>query len=149
MGIEFLVFGTILSGISSMFFGLRVYMQNRNTVYGIVFFLFNISFSFWLLTYSFGISQSDPEAALFWARVRNFGVIWMPVFFMHWVITFSNVKKQYKRLILIAGYTSSLFFALMSFSPFFIESVRSIGQLRFWPNPGILHKTFMITNFII
>jgi len=143
MQFDWYILGTILSGLSSAFFGCLVFFYNRSKT-GFIFLAFSFAFSLWTLPYAIWLSQPDAGDALFWSRMLNLGAVLIPIFYIHWIVLILKVESQHKKL-LVVGYTATILYALFSFSPFFINTVVPIAEFPFWPQANILYAAFLFT----
>ncbi|MFA6571372.1 MAG: ATP-binding protein [Bacteroidota bacterium] len=143
MHFDWYILGTILSGISSVFFGCLVYFNNKDKI-GKVFLAFSFSFAFWTIPYAIWLAQSDPTDALFWARVLNLGATFIPILYIHWVVLVLKKVKEHRKLLSV-GYIATIIYAFFSFSPLYIDRVASVGQFPFWPQANFLYISFLFT----
>ncbi len=143
MQFDWYILGTILSGLSSAFFGCLVFFYNRSRT-GVIFLAFSFSFSLWTLPYAIWLAQPDAVDALFWSRTLNLGAIFIPVFYIHWIVSFLKIEYQHRK-ILIIGYVATFLYVLSSFSSFFIEKVIPVAGFPFWPQAGVLYSSFLFT----
>ena len=143
MQFDWYILGTIISGLSSAFFGCLVFFYNRNKT-GLIFLLFSFAFSLWTLPYAVWLSQPDAIDALFWSRVLNFGAVLIPIFYIHWIVSILNVESKHKKLLMV-GYIATALYAAFSFSPLFINKVVPIAGFPFWPQANILYAAFLFT----
>lgn len=87
----------------------------------------------------------NSEAGLFWARMLNFGAVFIPIFFSHWCLTFLDIEKEKKnRIILTLGYLVTLVFALFAFTPYYVSHVEPKLFFPYWPMPGVLHPFYLL-----
>jgi len=90
--------------------------------------------------------MNNPRDALFWSRALNFGATLIPIFFLHWVLSFLNLTEKNKRVI-IFGYAITFIFSILSFSPYYITSIKEVGFFPFWPQAGPLYTVFIIFGY--
>ena len=136
----------LLIGISSLLFGIFVFVKNRTSKINRLFTLLVISVTIWGLgSYKVGLTI-DPSEALFWWRITYIGIILIPVLFCHFVYLFLELKKR-KLLYLI--YFFGLFFLILEWTPwadlFFGEANITLffSSLYF-----VYPRTFLFTFFV-
>ncbi len=99
MHFDWYILGTIISGLSSAFFGCLVFFYNRNKT-GLISSC-SVSLSrCGRLPYAVWLSQPDAIDALFWSRVLNLGAVLIPIFYIHWIVSNLNVESKHKKLLL-------------------------------------------------
>jgi len=147
-----------LNGISFFFLGLATLLNNPKKKINQIYFLFSFSVAFWAISYGiWNLPQtlSSKESALFWTRMLNFGALFIPIFFAHWVFLFLGIEKEKKnKIILTLGYLFTLFLALFAFplSPFthyFVRDVEPELFFPYWPKPGILYNFYLLFNWVV
>src|SRR3989344_5628646 len=146
MFLKFFIIGTVLAGVSNLFFGTLVFSKDRKNLTNIAFLFLSLAFTLWTAAYAVWLGQVEAVQALFWARMLNLGATFIPVFFMHWIISFLGLATTKKWLIRFA-YLTTIIFALQSFSPLYITSVKEVAQFSFWPQAGPLYVAFLLINF--
>ncbi len=113
-------FSGLLSGFSSLLFGLFVFFYGKQKNIKAIFLSFAISVAVW----NFGVykiaTANNPEDALFWWRSSYIGVIFISVFFLHFVYLFLEDKK---RKLLYIAYFLAFFFLLILYSDLFMSRV--------------------------
>lgn len=107
---------------------------------------FCLSISFWSISYFIWQLAEDEKTALLWSRILMAGAIFIPIFYLHFVVNLLYLFRQNKKII-ISGYLIFLFFLLADFTPFFIKEVAPELSFRFWPKPGLLFHPFIIIWF--
>ncbi|MFA6252127.1 MAG: ATP-binding protein [Candidatus Paceibacterota bacterium] len=145
---DFYVLISLIISIVAIFFGSFVFSKNRKATTNRTFFLMSISVAIWSFAYAKWISipfgfESD---ALFWSRLLNFGATFIPIFFLHCTLSILNIAKE-KRKVLTFGYLITLIFAIFSFSPIYISSVKQVSVFPYWPQAGILYTFYIIIGY--
>ncbi|MEW6171309.1 MAG: diguanylate cyclase, partial [Candidatus Omnitrophota bacterium] len=129
----------LIIGISSLFLGLFVYLKKRNTP----FLLFTISLLVWAFPYYFWQISKTPSEALFWCRSLMAGAIFIPIFYLHFLLQLLDLVKE-KIKILVFGYIFFFSCLIFDFTPFFVNRVEPALFFKFWPKPGIAFHPFLI-----
>lgn len=129
-------------------FGLFAYTKNKTDLSNQLFGLLSLGFALWGFSW-FGmlVIGENQLFALFFARLLNLGATLIPVFYLHWVLVVLDIHKR-RKIILIISYIFTLFFALFSFSDFYITGVQKTFFFPFWPIAGFLHPIFLIFGYI-
>lgn len=152
MTIFFSISGFV-NGIVFVVLGFLVFLNNPRRKLNKIYALFSLSVVFWSISY--GIWNlphilSIKETALFWTRMLNFGSVFIPILFAHWIFILLEIEKERKiKIILILGYlfTLFLFFFAFPFSPwteYYVKGVEPELFFPYWPKPGILHPFYLI-----
>ena len=102
--------------------------------------LYFASVGIWAMFEAFAITAYDEGLALLLWRINHIGVIFIPVGFMHFVYTMTNIKKQ--KTILISYIIAFIFVALNCTNLFIYEVVPKFS-FRYVPNPGIFYYVFI------
>jgi signal transduction histidine kinase len=102
----------------------------------------NFSASLWSWSL-FGRELSlEKTTALFFVRLCYVGAIFIPPFFLHFVISLLKLKKN--KLILLV-YGLSLIFLIIDFTPLFIKDVGPILSFNYYGIPGMVFPIFLIS----
>ena len=104
----------LLTGISSILFGIFILVKNRKSKANYLWAIFATAVAVWGFGgYKIGL-VTDSSEALFWWRITYIGIIFIPVFFYHFVYLFLGLEKK-KLLYLI--YLFGLFFLILEWTP--------------------------------
>jgi signal transduction histidine kinase len=146
---NFFVVLNFLVAISSIGFGLFVYINNTKSLVNKAFFGHTIAIFLWSFPYAIWLLQNTPKDALFWSRMLNFGAIFIPVTFFHWVLAFlhKHNEKKYK-IFLSLAYFISIVFALFSFSDIYIKGVASVSIFPYWPQANWLYFIYLGISYV-
>ena len=108
--------------------------------------LFSTSVALW----GFGIfkfaSSVELENSVFWWRIAEIGVIFIPVFLTHFVYEFLNYSK--KKLIFVLYFISFIFLFFDIFTDYFFGPVRFIFNQFYYITPTPIYTT-MVTLFLL
>lgn len=85
----FIAISGLLNGFAGAALILYSYFQEskRVALYRI-FRLMNIAVMVWGFSYWFWLQSTAPTSALFWIKLVSLGAIWIPIFYLHWIILF-------------------------------------------------------------
>lgn len=107
----------------------------------------SISVAWWGISWAIMAPIKEEIPALFWTRMLNFGAIFIPIFFLHWILSLLEVEKEKNnKIVLFIGYLLTFLFALFAFSPYFLI-VKLKPHFFYYPDPGILHPFYLIFGY--
>jgi len=103
-------------------------------------------FSFSVAWWGFGIykfaTATDMTKAIFWLRITEIGVIFIPVLLTHFVMEFLN---KYKKWFIFISYIITFIFLFFNiFTNHFINQVHFIFDQFYYPLPTPLYTLFII-----
>ncbi|MDO8601466.1 MAG: ATP-binding protein [bacterium] len=142
----FYALSALINTIASIFLGFFTYFQDTRKLVHKIFALFCLAMAVWSYAYFMWQTSATAQAALFWSHALMAGAIFIPLFYLHFLLALLNKIKE-KKKILIFGYISLSLFFLLNFSPWFIDGVKPKLNFTFWPNAGILFHPFLIVWF--
>jgi len=139
---EFLIGGiAVILGLFTWLYNPR---ERKNQLIGLMF----LAVAIWSISWGIQAPITDKAHALFWARMLNFGAIFIPIFFAHWVSILLNKDQEKKnKIILYLGYFASLIFASFAFSPYFVSTVVPKHCFPFYSEPGPLYIWYVILSY--
>ncbi|GJL51241.1 MAG: hypothetical protein NPIRA01_24680 [Nitrospirales bacterium] len=141
--VNFFAISGLLNGIAATGLALLVYFrapQNpRHWTYG----LFGLTTAIWSFGYFFWQISETKDLALFFIRFLMAGAIFIPVTFLHHILTLRNEYIS-KWNILKGNYIVGVIFLLANMSPYFVADVEANQFFPFWPVPGILFHGFLV-----
>jgi len=133
----------IINAIFASILGLYVYFKNRKRLVNKIFGFFCLSISIWSYGYFFWQLSLEKSLALFWCRVLMGGAIFIPITYLHFIVTLVDKNKE-KRKEIILGYLIFIFFFFFNFTSFFVKNVSPKLNFPFWPNPGVVFHPFLL-----
>ena len=136
-----------ISGIISLILGLFVYFKNRKREINKIFGLLSVSIILWGFSYGMWQISTDKTTALFWTKALSAGVIFIPIFFYHWILVLTNLKTEKKKT-LYFGYFMSLLFLVFLPTSLFVKTVEPELNFLWWPKAGLLFYPYVILNYI-
>ncbi len=132
-----------VNALTSFSLGLYVIATNPRPLASRTFFGFAMSVGFWSLCYTFWQTSAQPDQALFWTRALMAGAIFIPTFFIHFVITFLGIDSTKHRLVRLS-YVLSAIFLCSDLTPLYISGVTERMGFNFWPIPGPFFHPFLL-----
>lgn len=141
--------GILIAGILNTFFGIAVFLKNRKAVSNIVYGLLSLAIVIWCYSwFAMLLVDNNDGFALFFARLLNFGAVFIPVFYFHWILSLINLDKNRKKNLLFA-YILTFIFAILSWTPYYIKGVHSILFFPYWPSAGFFYILYLVFGYII
>lgn len=125
----------LLTGLSSLAMGFFVLSKDTTGKLNRLWFLFTGSVAVW----GFGgtwiaLEKNELTALLAWRIAFAFGVVWIPIFFYHFVTIFCGLQQ--KKLLLANYVIGALLFPLILFSSLFFGGVRFVFSAFYYSLPG-------------
>ncbi|TSC53306.1 MAG: hypothetical protein LiPW39_345 [Parcubacteria group bacterium LiPW_39] len=145
---SFFALSALINGLTSLVLAIFVFLKNRKSAVNKTFTLFCLSAAAWSLPYFFWQISKDADSALFWSRALMAGAIFIPVFYLHFVLTFLEVAGKNKRLLILV-YVFAFISLALDFTPLFVKNVEPALNFAFWPKPGIIFHLFLAVWFLI
>ena len=141
-GIHLAIAGAIVF-ITSLICGLLVIIKTRINSLRLLWVLFNVAVSLWGLGLFIGFSTKDAETTLFWSRFLNLSAVWIPIFFFHFVVIFTQRSKK-SELFVYYLVTVAYFFTSIIVPSWFIPSVSKKLLFMYYPDSGYLYYFFPV-----
>ncbi len=149
MLLHYYAIGIFIAATLNIYFGALVYFRGSKALPNLLYTLFSLSFAIW--GYSWFIilelSGRDTNLAYFFARLLNFGAIFIPILYFHWIASLLKVSNKYKK-ILTLGYVMSSIFAFLCWTPWYIKGVHSILFFSNYPSAGPLYKYYIFFGYV-
>jgi len=137
-------FAVLFYGIAvfSVLLGLLVLLNNTKASVNQAWAMFTLITAFTFFCFVNMLVSQDKTDALFWAKLRQMGFIFMPVFFLHFITEILNIYNQ-KRRVIIYSYISAflLSFTLVSPIMFIRDMVPKLG-FNYWIKIGTVYPLF-------
>lgn len=125
----------LLTGISSLAMGLFVLSKNPAGRLNRLWLLFTASVAVWGFGSMWIALEADAARALLaWRLAFSIGVVWIPIFFYHFVTVFCDLRAP--RLLLINYLIAAAFFPFILGSPLFFGDVRHAFSSFYYSLPG-------------
>jgi two-component system, NtrC family, sensor kinase len=130
----------LLTGLSSLAFGLFVYWKGAHSPLNRLWFMFTTSVAVW----GFGgmwiaLAPSPHEALWAWRLSFACGVVWIPILFHHFVHAFCNLRE---RTFLIAAYVTGIAVFPLCFTNLFFSDVKFLFSSFYYALPGPIFPVF-------
>ncbi|MFA5431615.1 MAG: ATP-binding protein [Candidatus Paceibacterota bacterium] len=134
--------------ITSLVLGSFVLLKNRKNLTNYTFILLSSAVCFWSFFYFLWQISTTHDTALFNTRMLSIGSIFIPIFYLHWVLSFLELKNIRTKFVLVFGYIVTFLFLMFSFSPMFIKDVEKVLVFDFWPKAGYLYTIYLIVSYL-
>jgi len=125
--------------------GLFVFFKNKSSKLNIIFSLFSFSMAGWLFGYTNMYLSKDAVAALKWARIGFLGIIFIPIFAYHFIISFLNLKRK---IVLPVIYLLAIPSLFLSQTDYIYSGIKE----HFWgyyPTAGKIYIFFLLMFAIL
>lgn len=107
--------------------------------------LFSLSVALWGFGLFMGFITDVESSALFWGRFLNLSALFIPLFFFHFVLCFTNkINDKIKELFFYYFIFLACFFTAIILPNTFIPFVKPAVSFKFYPKPGFLYYGFSL-----
>mgnify|MGYP001571057207 CR=1 FL=1 len=145
----FYITSSLITAISSFLLGIFVYLRDKNNPTNKNWLLMSMSISVWTLGYCAMISGSfDQTTTLFLDRISHIGAIFIPLFYLKFVISLLRKTKEYFRINRLSTIVCVLFLPTV-FTKYFIADVVAKYYFKYYPIPGVFYTFFSIYFFTV
>jgi len=134
------------SAAASAAMGIFVFLQGRKKLPNIFLALLSAAVCGWCFGQFMGEVVASRQAVLFWTRVNIASAIFIPLFYLHFILVF--VKKGSAK-ILVPAYTAAGILLLLDLTPWFVAGVAPRLGYRYYPVPGIVYPIFALYLLIV
>ncbi|MBM3703428.1 MAG: hypothetical protein FJW63_10705, partial [Actinobacteria bacterium] len=135
-----------LTGTLSFLLGIFVYLKNKTSNVNKIAMLLNFGVALWTWSLVGRELSLEKTTALFFIRLSYVGVIFIPVIFLHFVV---SVLKRVEYKLILPVYALGLFFQIFNFTPLFIKDAGPILSFRYYGIPGAIYPFFVISFIAI
>jgi hypothetical protein len=84
----FYALAALINAITSLTLGSLIFFKNRKNTTNYTFILLSGAVFFWSLFYFLWQISTDHDTALLYTRLLSIGSTFIPVFYLHWVLSF-------------------------------------------------------------
>ncbi len=134
--------GPFTVSLLTLIFGIFVFLRNKEAKLNRLFCLVCLSVFIWASGYSqMYNTKNNYQLALFWARIGYVGVVFIPVFTYHYIVTFLELRRKASTIPFM--YFLGICFLFISRTDLFLHS----GYTYFWgyyPKAGPLYIFFVL-----
>jgi signal transduction histidine kinase len=129
--------------LASLALGIFVFLKGANKIPNRTLALFSASLALWCLGQFMGGRVAAKELILLWTRTGIAGAIFIPVFFLHFILSLVERDGKEKNLI-YSVYGIGIIFWISNFTSLFVAEVGPVLNLSYYPRPGALFPFFAI-----
>ncbi|MBN3038951.1 MAG: hypothetical protein JW869_06005 [Candidatus Omnitrophica bacterium] len=115
-----------------------VYIRNPRNKVNWTFSLYSLSIAIWSGCEAYSIAAPTPELGLLFWRINHAAVIFIPIFFIHFVLNLLNQEEENRRLIVVS-YLLGLIFLALDATPLLIASVTPKFSFKHMVEPGLFY----------
>ncbi len=131
----------LATGIFNGGLGIFVLLKGFNKRLNQLFALYSFSLFLWSIFEALGITRYDKSLALALWRINHIGVVFIPIFLVHFIFLLINIKGWKRKLIPVSYILGSLF-VILDATPLLILEVVPKFSFRYFINPGKLYYAF-------
>jgi signal transduction histidine kinase len=140
---DFYAGSLLLTSLASLALGAFVYLRGKDKIPNITLGLFAATLALWCFGQLMGEILTHRGLILFWTRVGIAGAVFIPVFFLHFILSFLSKTSEKKRTIQFI-YALGILFLLLDFTPLFVADVGPVPGFAYYPKPGPVYPFFAI-----
>jgi len=137
-----------LTSLASAALGVFVWLKGRDKLSNITLALLSLVIALWSFSQFMGGILDDKALVLFWTRLGIASACFIPVFFLHFILSLIDKTKLEARLIKFV-YGLSLVFLILDFTRLFVADVGPTMGYKFYPKAGLVYPFFAIFIFAV
>jgi len=141
--VSFCTLSIFFTGIASVVLSFVVLLYGKDKIPNRYLALCTFAIGVWCIGQFFGAINSNKDNVLFWTRVNIGGAIFIPVFYLSFIYSFTGEIKA-KRKIVITFFAIAFLFLLSDFTRFFIADVGPRFDYPFYLLPGPFYYLFPV-----
>lgn len=126
----------------ALFWGVFVLRRNSRSIVHITFALLCFSTFWWQFCWFFLFKAADPETALLIAKLGYTGIIFIPITFFHFVVSFLRANKK-EHIFVKSFYILSILFVVSLWSTDSFISGVYINSWGYYPKAAQLHLLYL------
>jgi len=137
-----------INAITSFTLGLVIFLRNPTSKLHQLWWYMSLAITVWAtgLAFSFYLSPHNYSLGLSLLRMSNGAAIFVPLFFLHFIIVFLNRIDQ-KRILNIC-YSLSIPLYFVSFTPYYIKELHTVAGISNYNHAGPLYLLFVALYII-
>jgi len=133
----------LFTAIVSLLLGIFVFVKGSNKPANLTLAIFSLSLFLWCFAQFMGGLAENKEAVLLWTREGIAGAIFVPVFFLHFILALVE-KEQKEKIIIYLAYAMGFILLALDFTRLFVMDVAPTGGFKYYPQPGIVYPAFAV-----
>ncbi|MEA3493091.1 MAG: ATP-binding protein [Candidatus Margulisiibacteriota bacterium] len=142
---SFYSWSLLFTSIASLSLGIFVVFKGRklqNTTLGWL----SFAMALWCFGQFMGEIAGNKELVLFWTRAGVGAAVFIPIFFLHFILSLVGKAFAEKRTIGLV-YGLGIMFLGLDFTAFFVADIEPALGFRYYPKPGVVYPFFAIFIF--
>jgi signal transduction histidine kinase len=138
----------LLTGVVGLLLSLFVYLSGKKQAPNQWLALCTLSVAVWSIGQSLGELSPGHDEVLFWTRINLGGAIFIPAFYLPFVLALLNKLKTHRRILQV-NFLLALVFILSDLTPLFVAEVARRPSFRYYPVPGPFYYLFPLYFFLV
>ncbi len=149
MLIMYYFISSLLTIICSLFLGIFVYLRDRKNPANINWLLMSICVSIWSAGFAATVSGNfSYETTLLLGRISHLGALFIPLFYLRFVVSIISKIKQYRINIMLSTIVSILLLPNI-FTRNFISDVVARYHFKYYYVPALSYHFFTVYFFVV
>ena len=134
----------LLSSILFLFLGAWVYLNNRKSNINITFALVCFVTFWWQFFWFILFNIQNEELANYFVKIGYMGIIFIPIFFFHFFLSFVGENSRFDKILLYFSYSAGIVFEIVLLTTnYFINSFYKYFW-GFYPKFGFFHPFYLL-----
>ncbi len=134
----------LLSSILFLFLGIWVFLNNRKSNINITFALVCFVTFWWQFSWFVLFNAQNEVLANYLVKIGYIGIIFIPIFFFHFFLSFLQEISKFDRYLLYFSYLMGLIFELTLLTTNFLINGFHEYFFGFYPKAGFLHPFYLL-----
>ena len=134
----------LLTAVTTLTLAIFVLSRNPKSKLYRIFFLYTISISAWSFPYAFMANAPTEELALLLGHSFNFGVSFICVLFVHFVLILLEVDEAKRRKAIVPLYLTATVFTILVPTRLMVSGVRPKFGLNYFIDPGPAYYLYVL-----
>jgi signal transduction histidine kinase len=135
---------SLFTAIVCTIVGFIPFLKNRELFLNKIWLFLNLATALWGFGVFIAHSSYNKDTVLAWSRIHDASAIFIPSFYLHFVLELLKTNDKKKRICFKSCYGISLFLFIFSFSSLFIKDVGRQGIFKYYLLPGPLYFLFIL-----
>jgi signal transduction histidine kinase len=139
----------LLTAIASLVLALFVYSKGRDKALNRSLALFSLALAVWTMAQGIGVLVGQKTAVLFWTRVQVGAAIFLPLFFLEFIFSLLNLRREKSRVLRLSR-VIAVSLVVLDFTPLFVGDIVLQG-FKYYPRLTFVYGFFafwLIASFI-
>lgn len=138
-------FALFVTAITHFILAVFVYSKGPRKLTNVTYALYSTAIAWWSSLEALSITTTSQAQALLLWRLNHVGVIFIPIFFVHFVMSLlEDHGRQRKRHLIVLSYVAGASLLALDTTPLFIQEVVPRFSFNYFINPGLLYPFFFI-----